>query len=369
MNQVEAYIKHGWQLTVIAPGTKSPTDPGWHEMGRGLTNAALLPPGYGVGLMHAYSRTMALDIDDWERTKARGIDVDTLYADPNAVIIESGKVGHGKLLYRMPFGLVLPTKKFTDVVPSDVDPKRTKRINVYELRCGTSDGFTVQDVLPPSIHPDTGRPYQWKGGGHWKRLPMVPDQILAIWRDAIKDTPPPPVNGVDSSWDEIKEALSFIGADCTREDWIHVGMALKWAGESTLNLDQAFAVWNEWSETHPAKYPGLKAINKQWQSFKTTKGSLVTLGTLFHLARQAGWERKVPDASTLFADKASVAAPQDLFSTFRPEAPAIDLSLWPPVLATRAQEVSTVVGCDPVCHCSQGWPLRAPSWMPARVWS
>jgi hypothetical protein len=58
---------------------------------------------------------MALDIDYWDRADAElqkhGIDMRSLYDAPDAVIIDSGRQGHGKLLYAMPFGLTLPSKK------------------------------------------------------------------------------------------------------------------------------------------------------------------------------------------------------------------------------------------------------------------
>jgi hypothetical protein len=54
--------------------------------------------------------------------------------------------------------------------------------------------------------------------------------ILHIWREALKDSRPATVDGVDSSWDEIREALAHINPDCSRQDWIQAGMAIKWAG-------------------------------------------------------------------------------------------------------------------------------------------
>ncbi|WP_353207749.1 hypothetical protein [Sphingorhabdus sp.] len=52
---------------------------------------------------------MALDIDDMERAAAwlaaRGIDVAELLDADDAVQIVSGRIGRGKLLYRLPSGL------------------------------------------------------------------------------------------------------------------------------------------------------------------------------------------------------------------------------------------------------------------------
>lgn len=346
-NPVQDYISHGWQIVAIPPGTKGPLHEGWNTRAGALPNAGALPFNYGVGLMHAYSNTMAFDIDDLERTRARGIPIDDLLAAPDSVAIVSGKAGRGKLLYRMPLGMVLPTKKFQDNLGRDPETKKIIRVNVFELRCGTMEGTTSQDLLPPSVHPEMGQPYQWGGNGHWSRLPMIPDGLLHIWQEALKDTRPATADGVDSSWDEIRGALAVINPDCSREDWIAAGMALKWAGEQTFNPDQAYAIWDGWSK-QGQKYPGERQIRQQWQSFRNEKNNVVTLGTLFHVARQYGWVRPTPDAATLFSDISEMVSPADIITTMRAQPPDIDLSLWPSILAKRAQEVSDIVGCDPL---------------------
>ena len=77
--------------------------------------------------------------------------------------------------------------------PANIELKRhalnwTKEDNpkesdvVFELR----GGFT-QDVLPPSIHPDTNKPYFWVGD--YKNIPELPLELLNIWTqwDIAKD--------------------------------------------------------------------------------------------------------------------------------------------------------------------------------------
>lgn len=333
---INDYITHGWSLVPIPPGTKGPRLAGWNTRGGALRSTTQLLPEWGVGLAHAYSGTMAFDIDSWELTRNHGIDLEALYSAPDAVTIESGKPGHGKLIYRMPFGLTLPSKKIS------IDRK-----TAFEFRCATAEGLTVQDILPPSIHPDTRKPYQWSGKGHWTRLPIIPTHLLGIWQDLLsKDRVTITVDGVDASWDDIQDALRTISPDCTRDEWISVGMALHWAGVHTSNVDQAFYIWNQWSKGSP-KYPGDRGIISQWQSFRSDKGSTITLGTLFHIARQYGWTRPTPDASDLFGS-VQASSPTDLVQSLRPAPPELDMSLFPPLLAKRAQEVSEHIGCDPL---------------------
>ena len=115
---VDAYIRHGWSLVPIPPGTKGPTGAaavGWNKRERCLKDQTQLPSGFGIGLAHAYSGTMAFDIDNWDATVAQGIDLQALYDAPDAVVINSGRPGHGKLLYTMPFGLALPSKKILEI--------------------------------------------------------------------------------------------------------------------------------------------------------------------------------------------------------------------------------------------------------------
>jgi hypothetical protein len=97
--------------------------------------------------------------------------LDALLGREDSVQIVSGRPNRAKLLYKLPAG---------------VEPLRSRQLwkqdgrAALELRCATEDGLTVQDVLPPSIHPDTGRPYEWRG--NWRNLPDLPVELLTLWR-------------------------------------------------------------------------------------------------------------------------------------------------------------------------------------------
>lgn len=332
---VDAYIRHGWSLVPIPPGTKGPRIPNWNQRANALRSQAELPPGYGIGLAHAYSGTMALDIDDWDLTanllREHGIDLDALYHAPDAVVIDSGRQGHGKLLYSMPF--TLPSKKVS-----------AEGRTAYELRCATANGLTVQDVLPPSIHPDTQQPYRWAGDGHWTRLPAIPMPLLDLWNSTLMSAPAPAVempNLEVVNWDEVESAVQSITPDCTRDEWIAVGMALHRAGVLANDAEHALDLWDKWS-ARGRKYPGQREILRQWASFRSERS--ITLGTLYHVARQYGWIKPAPDASVLFRPVS--IEPQALLDTLRPPPPDVNLDLFPAVLATRAGEVAMSMGVD-----------------------
>lgn len=340
---VDAYIRHGFSLVPIPQGTKGPRTAGWNIKANAIKSQADLPQGWGIGLAHAYSGTMAFDIDEWDTTAMvlglQGINLQELYDANDAVIVDSGRAGHGKLLYKMPLGMALPSKKII-----------INGVTAYELRCATANGLTVQDVLPPSIHPDTKQPYRWAGKGHWMRLPELPQSLLDLWHGLLEQDKVRTLatgDGVDASWDEIRTAIESISPDCSREEWVNVGMALHWAGTHTNQLDQALHLWDEWSKPSP-KYPSGKEIINQWVSFKSDKATAVKLGTLFHIAKQHGWTRPAPDVTEFFKAVGSPDEPTSPMVDLRPRPPRMDVNLWPAVLTRRATEIGQTVGCDPL---------------------
>jgi hypothetical protein len=332
------YILNGWKLCNIPLGSKGPSEPGWNQPDHVFNYA-----GQGIGLVH--TQTATLDIDSLDDARfilgaVHGIDLDVLLNAPDAVQIISGRQGSAKLLFAMPF--TLPTKRIA--IGNKV---------VLELRSGTANGLPVQDVLPPTIHPGTGQSYRWGGKGDWRKLPLIPQSLIALWQGILDEqiAPSVPTNiPTSAEWNQICPALDAIDPDTSREEWIQCGMAIHHAANILGQPDQGFALWNEWS-AKGTKYPGQRAIVAQWRSFKPDKG--ITLNTLFHVAYRHGYRPKV-DVTTLF----SGITPSDdpIRATLVPEIPApkVDLTLWPVALAERAMEVSREVGCDPAVPLAAG---------------
>lgn len=77
---------------------------------------------------------------------------------------------------------------------------------------------------------------------------------------------------------KAREALQFISSD-DRDVWVMIGMALK----SEFGED-AHDIWDAWSQ-QAASYNATSA-RSVWKSFK---GQGVTIGTLYHAAKQNGW--------------------------------------------------------------------------------
>jgi hypothetical protein len=177
-------ISSGLALVPIPLGKKAPIAKGWNLKSNSITrtlNANVLN-GMNIGLAHAYCApvpTCAIDIDhypsakDWLATHC--IELDDLLLAPDAVVIRSGKKYSLKLLYRLPMGSVaIETKQ---IIGSEGKMS-------LEFRCATKTGKTVQDVLPPSIHP-SGSQYEWKGNGSPLALPTIPSELLQLWISLI----------------------------------------------------------------------------------------------------------------------------------------------------------------------------------------
>lgn len=174
------YVRAGFALVPIPSGTKGPQTKGWQlecNAIRTEADAANLNGG-NIGIAHRWCGTCAVDLDDYEQARAwlaeRGVDVQLYLSAEDAVQIRSGRPNRAKLLYRLPAGVEwLPTQQ----------PEGSG----LELRCASRDGATtLQDVLPPSIHPDTGKPYEW--AGDWRNLPTLPADLLEVWKSLAVTT-------------------------------------------------------------------------------------------------------------------------------------------------------------------------------------
>jgi hypothetical protein len=172
---------HGFYLVAIPAGTKGPRGFDWQKPEKAIcTHDAALDywtrnPDHNVGLLHAPSGTAAWDVDNVDHTRLicseMGIDYDAIMASAPRIV---GRKDRGKVLFRIPRGLDLKTHKIS--WPIEGDPRKTEV--VFELRAGG-----VQDVLPPSIHPDTGNPYTWGGPSIDDGIPEIPTPLLSLWTE------------------------------------------------------------------------------------------------------------------------------------------------------------------------------------------
>jgi hypothetical protein len=171
------YIKtYGWYLVPIPHGKKGPTTEGWNKPENTINTIEGAQywkdhPDENMGVLLEPSNLVVLDIDNVDETKQLfstfGLDYDTLLKGAPRII---GKGGHDKAIFTSP-GIPLGRKSL------DWDNKEDdKKHTVFELR-----GGFVQDVLPPSMHPDTKKPYSWLVSPN-STIPELPKTLLEIWK-------------------------------------------------------------------------------------------------------------------------------------------------------------------------------------------
>lgn len=290
------YVTNGFAIVPIPVGRKGPTLPAWNTREKVITQPEMAPQlGANIGIAHAYctpSPTASLDIDDLVAARAwlaaNNADLDALLTAWDAVQIVSGKAGRAKLLYRLPLGS-RPMESIT--IRSVADS--TNGHTILEFRCATREGLTVQDVLPPSIHPETGGAYRWGGKGDWRELPTIPPALLGIWQAELDRRAIIPrrsmlraaiVGGLDDTPRKralVNDLLSHISADCSYETYIEIVWAILSLG--WLDAEQ---LARQWCRTAPSRY-NETSFNTLVASYDPSRTP--TIGTLYHHARQGGW--------------------------------------------------------------------------------
>jgi len=277
------YVANGWALVPIPQGTKGPRTAGWNRRENCISSINQCSRvRANVGLAHLYSRTCVLDFDNLDKATAwlrgRGVDFAEIWKQEAAVRISSGRPNRGKLLFRL---------------PPEVDslPSHNLQEHGIELRCATSTGLTAQDVLPPSVHPDTGQPYVWEYAddqiGDWRSPPELPSKVLAVWRSLSPspDKTEPTVSigkePLGLSRNDARKLLSQLNHEMPFPEWINVGFALH---HEFRGGRIGFDLWDEWS-AGAMKYQGSEDLAKHWATFGRTTGPQVTARSLM---RQVG---------------------------------------------------------------------------------
>jgi hypothetical protein len=191
-NPIREYIRAGLYIIPIPPingrPVKGPITPGWNlpkspENPNGYSNdpediiRRTKAPGSNIGLALGPSMAATIDLDDLKMSREvlalADIDIDALMADPESVQIV-GRPERGKLLYRVPEGFECCTVKLT------YGEKGKDERAIFELRFQASNGHTLQDLLPPSEHPDINKPYQLIGD--ITKIPPLPQAIADLWK-------------------------------------------------------------------------------------------------------------------------------------------------------------------------------------------
>jgi predicted P-loop ATPase len=147
-------------------------------------------------------------------------------------------------------------------------------------------GTGKQAVIPPSIHPDTGKPYRWEReieGDLIDGSPVMPllpaDFVGKLAPEAAEDDADEDdlstylhKQPMDLTLQEVKDTLRDLPLDewChDRDGWLNVGMALHHQFQGS---DEGLALWNSFSKQSPKFDERDQA--RVWKSFKVTSKSL-----------------------------------------------------------------------------------------------
>ncbi len=288
MSNTFSLLSSGLALVKIPKGTKAPVMTEWNKLNNVITqpHESDLLNDCNIGLAHAYctpNPTCAIDIDNLSDThiwmQRYGVDLDSLLNSNDAVSIFSGKSNSAKLIYRLPsHSGALKTKMI----------RNAEGKSMLEFRCASSDGLTVQDVIPPSIHP-SGTQYQWGGKGSVLTIPTIPKSLLEIWLSLLT----PPSKQIQSTYIQplespreiarVQLALTYISADCDYITYRNVVWALMSTGWANA-IDLA----RKWCMTCMDRYRE-HGFDIVVESYDPSRDQRISLGTLFKLAKDGGF--------------------------------------------------------------------------------
>lgn len=173
--------RYGFHLVPIEPGRKFPTAQDWGNQVLTDPDAAYdyytERANWNMGLALGPSGMCSLDIDCAESFNLIldefGIPHDALDEFPTI----QGSLKGRRVMFRVPDSMNLSYAKLNW-------PQRDggMQYTVFELRTAC-DGKQRQDVLPPSVHPETKQPYKWlvKPPKAGEQFPEPPGWLLAIW--------------------------------------------------------------------------------------------------------------------------------------------------------------------------------------------
>lgn len=260
------YLKLGWWVLPLTPGTKQPLS---RLVPNGVHGASNDPevirkwwaaePNAGVGVAIMKSGLVCVDIDP------RNSGYDTM---------ERLESVHGPLLSDVTqlTGGGGEHRVFNSQMVHNLPGKLGPGVDLK------ADGYFCAE---PSIHPN-GKPYNWEASSD-PTEGCIPSALPGWIRDLSRTVfgaaaSIPATRMVDQKQvDDLREALLSIPAD-DYHTWVNFGNALVELGQAGFNL------WDEWSKKSNKYDPA--QITRKWRSFKS---GAIQLESIFFAAQQGGW--------------------------------------------------------------------------------
>ena len=310
---ISEYRRRGWSLVPTAAGSKRPTAQGWQTRAWAPQDFAL---GGNVSVILGPRSGDLVDIDlDCPEALALA----DIYLPPTDAVFGRASRPRSHRFY-LSVGAVFE---------AFADPLSTAGNMLLELRAQGRDGGAHQTLIPPSIADGEGR--EWESetvepavfeaaklrrrcaylaigclirrhvSEHTSERP-APDLPHLLYEAepvlgragyrwlGMPDPDAPqwqPKQRRDYSQGEIDlaELVDSIPNDCDWHGWNRVGMAIFAASGGS---NQGGIVFDAWSAKSPAYNP--YTTMSRWRHWHKSPPSRLTVGTLVHLARQAGWQ-------------------------------------------------------------------------------
>ena len=186
--------QYGFGLVELSQNGKGTFKKAWGT--KPIINSDLILPDKNYGIVLGYSKMCSIDVDNvdyfLEFCKYVGVkipwDAPTYFGNPD----------RAKMLFRMPASSKKLSKRQLSITVDD------KPLVIFEI-LGSNDGKQVLDVLPPSIHKGTKKPYTWINYPPLTLIewPYLPNDWLCIWEE----------------WDQAMDDKAVAGGDVSRTKW------------------------------------------------------------------------------------------------------------------------------------------------------
>ena len=303
------YMRRGWKIVPVPAGQKGPIIKGWPNRDFGLGD---FDDGSNVAIRLGQHSGSMVDCDlDCEEA----IELAPLY------LPETGAIFGRKSKPRSHWLYVSPGAKFETFI----DPIGQQTL--LELRSDGRDGGAHLTLAPPSIADVERR--EWYGDikpaafdSRALRICMArlaigcltmryvseyaarrpgPDLLNILWEldhelgrpayrwlgkptpDAPRWSPKPRHERTERDI-ALGELARVIPNSADWHEWNRIGMAFYTASNGS---NEGFIAFDDWSAKSPKYNP--RAIEERWKNYRRSPPSRIGMGTLVHLAHQAGW--------------------------------------------------------------------------------
>ena len=238
----------GWRYCRVDRNSKAPKYANWQKIHYELKD---IPDDSNIGLLLGPSSggIVAIDFDGpfawdfWDKNIPYDL------ANLNTVTWSSGREA------RCQMGFTVPEEMWEHLKTVKIPHTNTSIKEGLEFRWANT-----QSVLPPSIHPDTKKPYEWLSPPS-KNIQELPIEILEWWynRTASKEAEvySGPVYKPSSDVEKRVIIDCLLGMTFSYDEWIKVGWGMRAGGFDLAsfiyatkenNYAEAKSVWNGFKE-------------------------------------------------------------------------------------------------------------------------